>query len=340
MSTPVNSAADMTAEAKDEMCRQYVTTAAVRRAEIAAILRFTKSLHTPAGHTVLRAEVAPLVVAQRLRKDIFEVFGYQSVMHAIPADAYRPQACFVVQVGTGADVLARQTGMLDRVGQPVQGLPAAVLSGDTETAVAGWRGAFLAAGSLSEPGRGAAVEVACPNVQAALALINIARRVGVEATHRERKGKVQAVISDADHAVRILEAMGAPEIAEIWMLRWKRREARIMAMNGVSYAEVNVRRAARAGLIASVKARRALDILGDTAPDHLREAGQLRVEHQNCSLDALGQFYDPPLSKDAVAGRIRRLLKLADQVAEDAGIPDTASAVADLAGEIDDLFDE
>jgi cell division protein WhiA len=58
-------------------------------------------------------------------------------------------------------------------------------------------------------------------------------------------------------------------------------------------------------------------------PDHLREAGTLRVEHKQASLEELGQLAQPPMTKDAVAGRIRRLLAMADKRASDLGIPGT-----------------
>ena len=41
----------------------------------------------------------------------------------------------------------------------------------------------------------------------------------------------------------------------------------------------------------------------------------------------MGALADPPLTKDAIAGRIRRLLALADKRARDLGIPDTESVV-------------
>ena len=68
---------------------------------------------------------------------------------------------------------------------------------------------------------------------------------------------------------------------------------------------------------------RALEILGEEAPDHLVIAGRLRVEHKQASLEELGQIADPPLTKDAIAGRIRRLLAMADKRATDMGIPNT-----------------
>jgi DNA-binding protein WhiA len=73
--------------------------------------------------------------------------------------------------------------------------------------------------------------------------------------------------------------------------------------------------------------QRALEILGTDVPDHLVVAGRLRMEHQQASLEELGALSDPPMTKDAIAGRIRRLLALADKRASDLGIPDTESAV-------------
>jgi len=70
-----------------------------------------------------------------------------------------------------------------------------------------------------------------------------------------------------------------------------------------------------------------MEILGEEIPAHLRQAGDLRLAHRDASLDELGHHADPPLTKDAVAGRIRRLLAMADKKAEAEGIPGTESAV-------------
>ena len=72
---------------------------------------------------------------------------------------------------------------------------------------------------------------------------------------------------------------------------------------------------------------RAFEILGDDVPEHLVQAGRLRIEHRQASLEELGQLSDPPLTKDAVAGRIRRLLAMADKRAHELGVPDTESVL-------------
>lgn len=113
-----------------------------------------------------------------------------------------------------------------------------------------------------------------------------------------------------------------------------RREVRAQAHRLANFDDANLRRSVRAAVAASTRVQRALEILGDDVPEHLRVAGMLRVEHRQASLEELGKLHDPPLTKDAVAGRIRRLLSTADKVAKEQGIPNTESALpADLRAE-------
>ena len=106
-----------------------------------------------------------------------------------------------------------------------------------------------------------------------------------------------------------------------------RREVRATANRLANFDDANLRRSARAAVAAAARVTRALEILGDTAPNHLTSAGELRLEHRQASLEELGALADPPLTKDAIAGRIRRLLALADKRARDLGVPDTEAAV-------------
>ena len=107
----------------------------------------------------------------------------------------------------------------------------------------------------------------------------------------------------------------------------KAREVRATANRLVNFDDANLRRSAQAAVAACARVDRAMEILGDDIPDHLRYAGELRLAHRDASLDELGHFADPPMTKDAVAGRIRRLLALADKRAVEEGLPNTESAV-------------
>jgi DNA-binding protein WhiA len=317
----------MTAQVKAELAVTRVAKACCRKAEVASMLRFAGGLHIVNGRIVVEAELDTGAAARRLRREIGEVYGHHCDVLVVAAGGLRKGSRYLVRVNREGEALARQTGLLDGRGRPVRGLPPQVVAGAGCDAVAAWRGAFLAHGSLTEPGRSSALEVTCPGPEAALALVGAARRIGVQAKAREVRGVDRVVIRDGDAIGSLLTRLGAHESLLAWEERRMRREVRATANRLANFDDANLRRSARAAVAAGARVDRALQLLGDDIPDHLRQAGFLRLEHKQASLEELGQLHDPPLTKDAVAGRIRRLLAMADKRASELGVPDTESSL-------------
>jgi cell division protein WhiA len=312
----------MTAQVKAELATIKVTKPCCRKAEVAATLRFAGGLHIVGGRIVIEAELDTGAAARRLRSDISEVFGHDSDLVVVNASGLRRSTRFIVRVIKDGEALARQTGLIDSRGRPARGLPAQV-SGGLCDCVAAWRGAFLAHGSLTEPGRSMALEVTCPGPESALALVGAARRLGIVAKAREVRNVDRVVIRDGDAIAALLTRLGAHASLLAWEDRRMRREVRASANRLANFDDANLRRSARAAVAAGARVERALEILGDEVPEHLRAAGVLRGENKQASLEELGQLHDPPLTKDAVAGRIRRLLATADKRAAELGIAGT-----------------
>ena len=313
----------LTALVKDELSRLKVTKPCCRKAEVSAALRFAGGLHIVSARIVIEAELDTAQAARRLRKDISDVFGHSSDIAVLAPGGLRRGSRYVVRVSRDGDALARQTGLIDGRGRPVRGLPPQVVSGATCDAEAAWRGAFLAHGSLTEPGRSSALEVTCPGPEAALALVGAARRLGIQAKAREVRGVDRVVIRDGDTIGALLTRLGAHDAVMAWEERRMRREVRATANRLANFDDANLRRSARAAVAAGSRVERALEILGDEVPEHLQTAGRLRLAHKQASLEELGQLADPQMTKDAVAGRIRRLLAMADKRASDLGIAGT-----------------
>ena len=313
----------MTAAVKDELARLEVTKPCCRKAEASSILRFAGGLHIVAGHIVIEAELDTGAAARRLRKDIAEIYGHSSELVVLAPSGLRKGNRFVVRVTRDGEALARQTGLIDGRGRPVRGLPPQVVSGAMCDAEAAWRGAFLAHGSLTEPGRSSALEVTCPGPEAALALAGAARRLGIAGKAREVRGVDRVVIRDGDAIGALLTRIGAHDSVLAWEERRMRREVRATANRLANFDDANLRRSARAAVAAGARVERAMEILGDDVPEHLASAGRLRLEHKQASLEELGQLSEPPMTKDAIAGRIRRLLAMADKRAADLEIPNT-----------------
>ncbi len=321
----------MTSLVKDELSRVSVLKPCCRKAEVSTLLRFAGGLHLAAGRIVVEAELDTGVAARRLRKDLAEVFGHASELLVLAPGGLRKGNRYLVRVEKDGESLARQTGLVDSHGRPVRGLPRQVVAGTTCDCESAWRGAFLAHGSLTEPGRSMSLEVTCPVPEVALAMVGAARRLKITAKAREVRGVDRVVVKDGDAISALLTRLGAHDSVMAWEERRMRREVRATANRLANFDDANLRRSARAAVAAGARVERALEILGDEAPAHLIVAGQLRIKHRQASLEELGQLADPPLTKDAIAGRIRRLLALADRRAIELGVPTTeAGLTADM----------
>ncbi len=319
----------LTAEVKDELARIEVTKSNVRVAELSTILRFAGGLHLISGRIAIEVELDTAQLARRVKRELVDLFGIDSEVSVISAGGIRRTARYQVRVLQQAEVLARQTGLIDPKGRPVRGLPAHLVSGSIAEAQAVWRGAFLSRGSLTDPGRSASLEITAPGNEAAMALVGIARRLGVVAKAREVRDVHRVVVREGEAIAAMLTQMGAHSQVLKWEELRLRREVRATANRLANFDDANLRRSAQAAVAAGARVERALEILGPDIPDHLLYAGRLRLQHKQASLDELGHLADPPMTKDAVAGRIRRLLAMADKKASDLGIPATDAFLGD-----------
>lgn len=321
----------LTADVKNELTRVEATKTSVRVAEVATVLRFSGGLHTISGRIALESELHTPQIVRRVRRDLAEIYGVRSqAMEQNPSATRANNPGYLVRVLDG-ETLARQIGLLDARRRQIRGLPNRLTTGSREELAAIWRGAFLARGTLTEPGRSASLEVVCPTNEAAMALVGAAGRLGIGAKAREIRSVHKVIIRDDEAIAAMLTVMGAPEAVAEWERMRQQREVRATANRLVNFDDANLRRSAQAAVAACARVERALEILGEDVPEHLRYAGALRLAHREASLDELGAHAEPALTKDAVAGRIRRLLAMADKEAEQRGIPGTESSLpADL----------
>ncbi len=313
----------LTSEVKSELAAVQAGRTSLRAAELATILRFSGGLHVISGRIAVESEVDTELLARRIRRDIAELYGVRAEVSVISASGQRRATHYLVRVRDGGETLARQTGLLDARRRPIRGLPNRLTTGGPEDLAAVWRGAFLAAGTLTDPGRSAALEITCPGNEAAMALVGAAGRLKIAAKAREVRGVHRVVVRDGDAIGALLVLMGAERTVLEWNELRQRREVRATANRLVNFDDANLRRSAQAAVAACARVERALEILADDVPEHLRYAGDLRLRFRDSSLDELGHHAEPPMTKDAVAGRIRRLLAMADKKASDLGIPGT-----------------
>ncbi|MBC3185501.1 DNA-binding protein WhiA [Corynebacterium sp. zg-331] len=319
---------EFTAQAKAELATVNTRTTSARIAEVAAMLRCGSTMINDNGSLVVEAEFDSLTVAQRLRVAIEELFHTSPRVRSLPGRG-RKKPRHLVTIGTGAMEVVRRTGLVGPTGVVIVGLPPQVVSGTIGDIEAAWRGAFLAKGRLAAPGRAVSLDVVCPREEIGLALVGCARRLGMTAKIRASRGMHRVVVREAEAIGALLTRMGAQRTRLEWDVLRREREELLGTDRLVNFDDANLRRSARAALAAAVRVERAMELLGDDVPEHLAEAGYLRVEHQQASLEELGRLAEPPMTKDAIAGRIRRLLSMADKKAQEEGLEDTRSVLTE-----------
>ena len=312
----------MTAALTDELSRTTPTTACCRRAETITLLRFAGVVHQQPGRWSIEVDLATLPVARRVGAAIRDLYGYPTQLHALPTSGHRLR----ITTPTDAAAVARRTGLVDPRGRLIRGLPAPLVAAGVCDAAAIWRGAVLATGSLTEPHRRPALAIACPSPETAMALTGAARRLGITTKTKHLRDTDRVTISDPDALTALLTQIGAPDTADTWAQHRTQRREHTPGPRLPGFDDANHTRAALAAAAAAARVERALVILGEEVPEHLAAVAVLRMTHREVSLHALGQMLDPPMTKDAVAGRIRRLLTLADTTARRTGIPDTTAA--------------
>lgn len=287
-------------------------------AQAAAMMRFGGGLRPVNNQAVVRAQLDSIDASRWLQRTISTHFHRQAivtqVMRSTPMGQVRR---YDVLVERGATALALQAGLLDRRMHLVKGLPSEIITGNIAQVKAAWRGAFLARGFISEPGEAGFLEVVCPSREAALDLEDAARRLGItSAKIRQVRSSERVTMRDPDAIERMLNLMGAPRSAREWTGKRSDAEPRTKTNRLANFDDANMRRSAKAAAEAISKVNHAFEVLGDDVPDNLRAAGQLRLDHPEASLEELGRKATPPITKDAIAGRIRRLLQLADKVSK------------------------
>jgi len=319
----------MTAALTDELSRLPLANACCRRAETITLLRFAGAVRQEPGRWSIEVDLDTTLVARRLGMAIRALYGYPTQLQVLPTYGYPAGPRHRLRTTRQADAaaLVRRTGLADPRGRLVRGLPAPIVAGGVCDAAAIWRGAFLAAGSLTEPHRFPALDITCPSLETAMALTGAARRLGITARTKHLRDVDRVTVREPDAITALLTTIGAPDTAATWARDRTHHREHTPGPRLPGFDDANHTRATHAAAAAAARAERALVILGDQVPDNLTAAAALRITHREVSLEALGRMMDPPMTKDAVAGRIRRLLALADHTARHTGIPDTNTAL-------------
>ena len=180
------------------------------------------------------------------------------------------------------------------------------------------RGAFLAAGSMSNPEKSYHIEIVCSARKKAEQLQAIINSFGLDAKVIGRKKSYVVYLKEGSQIVDLLNVMEAPvalmEMENVRILK----EMRNMVNRKVNCETANINKTVSAAVKQAEDIRFIRDTVGlSELPEGLEEIATLRLENPNATLKELGELLSNPLGKSGVNHRLRKLSEIAEQLKED-----------------------
>jgi cell division protein WhiA len=257
----------------------------------------TLSLTTPSGAVARRAFA--LVVA---------VSGQHPEVAVRAAAGAGGRASYRVRV-PGGGPLARRAGLLDDDGRP---LPATDPPSERTPAIdaARWRGALLAAASVSAPGRPAHLEVVAPAADLADVLVAALGRLVEDGRARHDATRGRVVVKSGATIGELLARTGATRAFLDYDERRLRRQLRDDVTRVTNADAANLRRAIDASAVQVAAVERLVEHAGwDGLDDEEREVALVRLTNPEATLAELAGLLG--VARTTVHRRLGRLVERA-----------------------------
>ena len=176
-------------------------------------------------------------------------------------------------------------------------------------------GVFLACGTVSSPEKDYHLEYSVSYMNLSKSLVTLINELELEPKQTVRKGYNIVYFKGSEAIEDCLYIMGASssmfEMMNIKIVKEIRNSANRRANCETANIEKTVR-AAMPQIEAIVKIKKEKGF--DTLSEPLREMAEIRLENPELSLSELGEMFDPPLSRSGVNHRLKRLMKIAEEI--------------------------
>ena len=182
------------------------------------------------------------------------------------------------------------------------------------------RGAFLGAGSMSDPNKSYHFEIVCNDMRQAEHLRDMMNSFDVDAKIVQRKRTYVVYLKEGSQIVDILNVMEAHvALMELENVRIM-KEMRNSVNRKVNCETANINKTVSAAVRQMEDITYIRDQIGfEKLPEGLRDVALTRLAYPEAALKELGQLMANPLGKSGVNHRLRKLSEIAQQLREQQG---------------------
>ena len=177
------------------------------------------------------------------------------------------------------------------------------------------RGAFLAAGSISDPNKSYHYEIVCEYEEDAVQMQELLKFFNLDAKIIQRKRNYVTDIKEGNNITDVLNIMGAfvsqMKLYNVMILKGMRNDVN----RKVNCETANLNKT----IEAAVKQIRDIEYVRDTVgleslSDGLREVAEIRLKNPDMKLKDIGELLNPPVGKSGVNHRLRKISELAQKL--------------------------
>lgn len=175
------------------------------------------------------------------------------------------------------------------------------------------RGAFLAGGSVTDPGKSYHLELVTAHFRVSRELAALMLELGFSPKSTTRKANYITYFKSSAAIEEFLTTIGAPVQAMEIMNAKVEKQLRGGVNRRVNCDAANLDKTVDAAMGQIEAIRKVEEKVGlDGLPDKLREAAELRLAHPEMTLSELAALCHPPVTKSAFNHRLKKLMSMAD----------------------------
>lgn len=182
------------------------------------------------------------------------------------------------------------------------------------------RGAFLSAGSITDPEKDYHFEIVTMNKEKALGLQEMFDSIHITSKIVKRKNYYPVYVKEGEQLADLLVTMGATNA----FLKYENirivKDVRNRVNRTVNCETANLKKTASAAAKQLMDIEYIRDNLGlSKLPRALSELAEVRLIYQEASLKELGNLLEKPLGKSGVNHRLNKISEIADKIREQKG---------------------
>lgn len=189
------------------------------------------------------------------------------------------------------------------------------IDANEETRKAIVKGAFLGAGSVTDPNKQYHLEIIFEEKNNAEYILNICSEFAINLKLLESKNKFYLYIKDAEEISKFLALLGANRGVLAFEDVRITKEVKNNVNRLVNCETANLNKIVNASVsqVNDIKLIQRLKKF-DELPDYLKEIALIRLENPDASLKLLGEMLDNPIGKSGVNHRLQKIHEIAEEL--------------------------